>query len=443
MKMMLFAVCSSISCIVLADPSLSVTSVRALWPFSKRVEVGYRLDGASTPIDVQVHVTADGAVEFDVPDSALGGDCRSVTSGDHKLTFDPSRIPAVASRGVLTGIEVTLSPGMEKLYMLVDLSAGIGDTSTRISYTNEVVGVTPGVWDDYYKTNAIALRRIKAGSFTMGWNQSGSDSEKPAHGVTLTHDFYIGVFELTQGQAKKFFYQYPISNNDTVFVNPADCDLRPATHIRYYTMRGSSWQPGDTLETALDVEIGSPGFSAAHSLHRLRRLTGNSVPFDLPTEAQWEYACRAGATTELYDGHGISPSAEADTNLDRLGRYKCNGGLVKDGNSYTSPRRDISAEEGGTAVVGTYEPNAWGLYDMLGNVAEWCLDMYDGEYYDDTPVVDPRGGISANDDGTFNRTFRGGDWTSPAKECRASYRDGTKHGNSAEYLGCRICVTLR
>ncbi len=262
-------------------------------------------------------------------------------------------------------------------YMVVDLITG------GVSYMD----IEPaGGWSDIYKTTKLVLRRIEPGTFVMGSPDSelGRLKDEVQHKVTLTRPFYIGVFEITQKQ-----YQLVTGRNpsEKEFMG----DTKPVDNVSYNEIRGM--QKG--AKWPADSEVDEYSF-----LGKLRARI--KMKFDLPTEAQWEYACRAGTTTALNNGTNLS-NKESDYNLDKLGRYINNGGW--DG------LRKI-----GHAFVGSYVPNFWDLYDMHGNVCEWCLD-WRGEYTAE-PATDPAG----PDSGVY-RVVRGGCFSSSAFCCRSSYRD--------------------
>jgi hypothetical protein len=170
----------------------------------------------------------------------------------------------------------------------------------------------------------------------------------------------------------------------------------------------------------------------------LRTKTG--MKFDLPTEAQWEYACRAGTTTALNTGADLT-----DENMALAGRYIENSGYVN-GCEDDPDIRDWSPEYG-TAKVGTYAKNAWDLYDMHGNVLEWCLDWnysnsFDNSSTEQNPVEDPVGESYDSELGD-SRAMRGGDWSSPASGCRSAYRGATQYDAAEAYSGFRIvCLTM-
>jgi formylglycine-generating enzyme required for sulfatase activity len=148
-------------------------------------------------------------------------------------------------------------------------------------------------------------------------------------------------------------------------------------------------------------------------MDKLRKKTG--LAFDLPTEAQREYACRAGTTKALHNDTDLM-STTSDTNVDILACYFYNGG------------------SNGHATVGSYLPNNWGLYDMHGNIWNWCLDWYD-VYGGD--VTDPQGPATGTE-----RVRRGGTWNSQAAACRSSYRSKKLSNYEGHHTGFRaVCLS--
>jgi len=283
------------------------------------------------------------------------------TSGSDPSPVDPTPNPDPASEDPI------ITPGnpsqANALYCVIDLTGGTNAATFSVSYLDDVPS---GGWTDEYKTTKLVLRRIEPGSFLMGGE----------YNVTLTKPFYIGVFEVTRKQ-------YELVMGVVPGYSPGD--MRPVDGIEYFMLRGS------TLDGA-DWPASSTVYSGSF-MGILRAKIGISG-FDLPTEAQWEYACRAG-TTSLFNNGGSS-----EDDLKQLGRYSGNQQDGKGG--YTS-----------MTTVGSYLPNAWGLYDMHGNAWEWCLDWY-GNLSDG--VVDPAGPETGS-----ARVLRGGAVSVP-EYCTSSYR---------------------
>ena len=231
----------------------------------------------------------------------------------------------------------------------------------------------------------MELIEIPAGTFTMGSPKDKKDhhEDEAQVRVTLTQPFGLGKTEVTQGQFKKVMGTEPW--NGQPFVQ-ADKDC-PATYV--------SW--GDAKEfceklTELERESG--------------KLKANEE-YRLPTEAEWEYACRAGTKTAFSFGDDES----------KLGDYAWWGGL----NLEAASKGEIKAGPGNAAIeqyahkVGLKQPNAWGLHDMHGNVWEWCSDWYGEKLSGGTDPAGPNGA-------SF-RVFRGGCWWYDPGRCRSAYRD--------------------
>jgi formylglycine-generating enzyme required for sulfatase activity len=196
-------------------------------------------------------------------------------------------------------------------------------------------------------------------------------------------------------------------------------------------MRGGAW-PDD-----FSHEVDSRGF-----LGQLRAALDGTPKIDLPTEAQWEYACRAKSTTDWYNGYNCTSASydAAPANLKKMVRYSTNHGYGPDGKIIGNA--DYAATLGtsnGTARVGSYLPNAWGLYDMTGNVWEWCLDAYAGFTSEDqTEPTGPAGSSSSK------RVLRSGAITSPAFGTRTAvrlYKDPW-YVAGAGAIGFRLCLTV-
>ena len=289
------------------------------------------------------------------------------------------------------------------LYLVVDLSGGPDAERYPVSYLPDI---PEGGWTEEYKTTKLVLRRIGAGTFTMGSpsDEIGRGTTYPLHesqhSVTLTHPFYIGVFEVTQKQ-----WELVMGLNRSSYTG----ETRPVEQVSYEDIRGSSNGAGWPTSSAVD---------ATSFMGKLRARTGLEA-FDLPTEAQWEYSCRAGTKTALNSGMNLT-NISSDASMAAVGRYTYN----------TSDGKGGYSEH---AAVGSYLPNAWGLYDMHGNVWEWCLDWF-ASSLGTSSVTDPVGASS----GSF-RVDRGGCWGDLARGCRsASCHHLNSPSSRVNHVGFRL-----
>ena len=271
-----------------------------------------------------------------------------------------------------------------RTYLIVDLQSG------GVTYTDER---PVGGWGAADKQERMVFRKVAPGQFTMGDTRN---SLATPHQVTLTEAFYLGIYQVTQAQ------WYYIQNNqypDSIFSGPGR-DMRPVENVSYADLRGSD--NGAKWPTGSGVDSGS--FIAA-----MRAKTGTVFAFDLPTEAQWEYACRAGSTTAYFFG-------DTDGMLLNYAWYAMSGVAM--------PQE-----------VGLKTPNAWDLYDMHGNVNEWCLDGYTGDY-GTAAQTNPKGGAN----GTA-RMIRGGDYFRNSTYCQSAERQGQWSTNRAYNVGFRLAWT--
>jgi len=287
-----------------------------------------------------------------------------------------------------------------KEYLVIDLSGGVKAKQYPVHYSS----VPPDLNNDVCRTTELWLRLIPAGTFTMGSpsTELGQQDNEAPHQVTLTNPFYMGIFEVTQKQ-------YLLVMGGT---NPSKSkgDTRPVEKVGYDMLRGSS----AGSKWPADNEVDAESFFG-----RLREKT--NIRADLPTEAQWEYACRAGTATALNSGQDLTEGL--CPNMAETGRYAGNADDAKWGYS------------GKHTKVGMYLPNAYGLYDMHGNVREWCLDWYGS--YAAGAVANPKGPLSGD-----GRIQRGGDYSSPAPACRSAHRARSYPYSNDDATGFRVCVPL-
>ena len=256
---------------------------------------------------------------------------------------------------------------------------------------------------------------IPGGTFQMGsptGEMCHESDEGMAHFVTLAHGFYINQTEVTQQQWVDVF-----GNNPSDFIGMS----RPVERVTWYDVcifcNRLSQSEGLTPcyysdELYVTMFDGTP---PVHSGPVYWNLSANG--YRLPTEAEWEYACRAGATTAYCCDTENTTCYDEDPSLNPLGWYY--------NNSDTGNGRE-------THNVGLKQPNNWNLYDMHGNVNEWCWDWYSCDYYGSSPAVDPLGPASG-----VIKVFRGGSWNDYAKNCRSANRFDY-HVYSSQRLGFRL-----
>ena len=275
-------------------------------------------------------------------------------------------------------------------YIGVDVSAGPTATSYPVSVLNLSSSDLTGTGNLQYKTGLIVLKQIPAGSFTMGNTTVGGGSV-PEHPVVLTKDFYAGVFEVTQQQWLNVMGSYP--SGEQAFENTATGNTMPMHNVSWDDIRGLThdWPTTSTV-------------GAGTFMGNLLAKTG--LPFDLPTEAEWEYTCRSGTTT--------------------LWSY----GDTENGNYMWY---DFNNTPDGTKEVGGKDDNAWGLYDLHGNVWEWCRDWYETTYPTLSEHSDPSGGSH----GSF-RVRRGGSFGYTADSGRSASRGGDTPSSRNSTLGFRL-----
>lgn len=282
-------------------------------------------------------------------------------------------------------------------YLVIDLSGGTNATSYPVTSYSGASAVPGGLTNDAYRTDQLLMRRVPKGAFVRGspTNELGRSGDETQYKVTLTQDFNLGVYEVTQRQ-----WELVMGGRPGYFSNATHYASRPLDRVSYNAIREN---PDHTDDPAVNWPTNSE-VNAASFMGRLRAKTGLAT-LDLPTEAQWEYACRAGTTTALDTGCNLTNPDDSDARMNEAGRNYWNGGTGYTQSSDTS---------NGTAKVGAYLPNAWGFYDMHGNVGEWCLDWY-GTY--PGPEINPAGAGS----GSY-RVIRGGSYANTARECRSASR---------------------
>lgn len=361
-------------------------------------------------------------------------------AGTYRVTWDSV---ADAPNLRVTNLQYTVTANMAK-YMVVDLSKGLkatADDPYPVSYLEECPDPTSddGGWTDEYKTTKMVFRLIQPQKFKKGWNNNSfrNWNDAGAHDEQLTRPYYIGVFECTQGQVKKFYDDYKSDGN---FRGGSRAEARPYGCSSYNLWRGSAAKGFCWPQTAGSVDEGS-------IIGQLRQRAGDEN-FDLPTESEWECAARAGTNGAwspddklTRDGKPTSDysatSSPSNTLLNMLGRYAYNGGMRWNGTAWVEPDY-LCDETKGTAVVGSYKPNAWGLYDTLGNLGEMVLDYYNGTMPWSGTLVDYVGKVPTPE-ADVHRVIRGGGWYHNSKICSLAYRNNLESNKNQPWAGARLC----
>jgi formylglycine-generating enzyme required for sulfatase activity len=285
-----------------------------------------------------------------------------------------------SGRSLLVPLAMALSITCVYLQANATEPASQAGTQPASAATSQPAGELVLVLDD---ETTMRLALIPAGKFLLGsplGDKNRQADERLPRDVTISKPFYMGIYEVTQKQylavTGKAPSQFKGENN-------------PVERV--------SWD------------------DAVEFCKKLSSMTGKSV--FLPTDAQWEYACRAGTTTPFNTGDTITAD-QANFN---------GSAIIVNGRPGKFRQKTIP--------VGEFKPNAFGLYDMHGNVWEWCADWYDGRYYISDNRTDPTGPASGR-----YRVFRGGGWIGNQSACQSSAYSGQEPDTRNNNIGFRVCV---
>lgn len=281
------------------------------------------------------------------------------------------------------GISAHQLRAAQPAYSIIDLAAGNGTYSVTLQDALPADFISHS---NVYKSDKIILKWIEPKEFTMGQTRVAM----PTHQVTLSKGYYIGIFEMTQAQ-----WEHVMGATTFHFTNQAHA---PAEKLSWEDIRGSS----ESHDWPQSKTIGANSF-----MGRLTARTKPSFTFDLPSEAQWEYACRGATTNQWSFGNSE----------DSVGDYAWYGWNSKS-----------------THPVGEKKANPFGLFDMHGNVWEWCLDRY-GSYASELQA-DPTGADSG-----WYRVWRGGCYGSEGYVLRSAHRSGGTPDSRAVHAGFRLIMT--
>ena len=246
------------------------------------------------------------------------------------------------------------------------------------------VSQQPAVTTETVTTESgIEMISLPGGTFTMG-SRAGEKDEQPTHDITLS-PFWIDKYEVTH----EMFVVAELPNPSRWQDDPR----KPVERVRWRDAKQYCNERSLLEGLTPSYDESQPGWPCDFS----------ASGFRLPTEAEWEYACRAGSRGD-YDFGAVG----------KLGQYAV---FSENSSQRTQP-------------VGTKRPNRWGLHDMYGNVAEWCHDVYSEDYYDSSPDTDPRGPSASATAADLKRVIRGGSWKATVSMCRASFRQGQRTGDT-------------
>ena len=413
-------------------------TVRQQWPWSETVSVSYVLRDAADPVTVSVEATADGTpVDSAALAAAITGDVYGVTNGVHAIEINPA-IAFGAAKTTVRHLQVRLTTSAapailtQELYRIFDLDDGSFESVSRADIMNNPakygtyetdfskmgdgfnttldpseVFIWTGVTNNpVYKTDKLVMRRIYAKDKV--WQGSVNDER---YWVKLTNDYLIAVFETTQAQWTKIY-----GTNFSHFASAEDSPYRPAENVaqgeviggpgNYITVHGKSKYAITVVGNEI-YNFPTNGYLHDVSVNTFMQAMWNKTGYEffLPTEAQWEYACRAGTTTPY--NHGKPGNIVGVASL--VGWTYYNSG-------------------GETHAVGSLPCNAFGIYDMHGNVMEMTAAAGSiasnrdghGETEDD-PIIEPLGvaytSAYVKRGGAYTESSLGYDWTSSYKRC--------------------------
>ena len=429
MKKLICALTLSVSAVVSAAPVVSDVIVRQQWPWNTSVNVDFIVSGTTGGVSqVSLKAYRGEILLGDIPTTALSGDVLIRADGAKRVLFNPADVPVLSGQSTMGDfrVDVSVSGSEDFLYAIFDLTKNAGEQGALTFVTEEAL--TNGAWgawqrgpcgmlpdsviwtgvtaDDRYKTTHLVMRRIPAGSFSYGeaadatYRDTSSITSKV---VMITKPYYIGVFELTGAQKAIILNK---SSSST--------DKKPAENV-YWNYPGTSAMRGYGAEATLANWPTVKTISSNSLMGQLRSRTGCAT-FDLPTEAQWEKAARAGSSGPYYH-----------TNAETLNASSISPYAWYQGNYGSGSLKD----------VGQKLPNDYGLYDALGNVEECVLDWGVKGYIPDDE--DPEGPVAAGADLANKRVLRGGRVWLELGKIRLGFRTFGTCTSNQNQGGLRVC----
>lgn len=448
-KLMMFAAaCSALA----ASAAITITDVsaRQRWPWNGLVDVDFTIAGAAAgeafAIDIDA-TAASGATQLSAKTYAVEP---VAGAGANRIVWDlGADYPEFRANDVRISVTATPISGDTPIYMVIDLSGGATATKYPVRYTTKAPAHTMGAKDEPCQTTELWMRRIHAPDFAFTVNSYEVIQNPPKTGPKrnfwgkMTKDYYIGIFELTQKQYQLVTGNWP----NSWYTNELYRASRPVEAMKYGTLTG----------TYDDIQASPSSITSASFLGKIRAKTG--LPITVPTNIQLHFAHRGGSrltSTGAFYRYYIDGS---QATLASIARYT---GTVEN----TSPERDCDTKSG-TAYVGSYLPNEYGLYDAIGNVSEYTSeygisssttyrDYYQMLAGDDTlgntkdnPVIDPHGPTSEYkyNNNVVYRMSRASSWANDSDwmtlwmiaTIDSSYSEG---GSKLNVVGFRLSMTV-
>ena len=413
----------------LAQVEISNVSFTTRWPWNGLVDITFTIGGKN--IEGKKYSLAfegyDNVTQKSVKMSSITGVGWNYGSPVHSGTLYAvwnagADCPDFHSASFQIKVKATEASVSFNSYLVIDLSAG----PNAAYYPYEMRSSGPNSDEALSKLSSqLWLRTISTGSFMMGSPESevGRHSSEGQHVTFITQNYYMGFYEVTQAQ-----WKLVMGSNPSKHIG----DSRPVENVSYDMIRGS--QNGAKWPTGLHA------VDASSFIGRLQARTG--LTLDLPTEAQWEFSCRAGSTGYLNNGNFqiIEKFRNYNDNSRFIYLYDSQSRNISEYNRAllsSVARWDYNKKDGVGAyaqhtMVGLYMPNSYGLYDMHGNVYEWCLDWYAS--FTALEAVDPTGPSSGS-----QRICRGGSWKeSDCDKFRSAYRSKHPSDYTSSDLGFRM-----
>ena len=413
----LAALCAAAAMADPADPQISAFSVSQ--DASRVVHIAFTLDEpAYITMDVLTNHVSIGVDNFP---NAVGDVNKLVPAGNRAITWKArASWPDKRFDDGVVSVKLT-AWAADNPPDIMDINL----ENQNVAYYQSVDFLPQGgLTNDIYRTTHLVMKKVRAAgmTFQMGspadesLHNSGNGYAETLHAVALTNDYYLAIYETTRKQFELLGCPDPPFGTAHT-PNPGDDpDQCPQDRITYNRLRGS---------VSDGIDWPTTGSTVGGYLATIRTATG--LALDIPTEAQWEFACRAGTTTQNYSGRDYS------------GQYSSSVGDEIAWYHYNSVNENLGNNQYTWYVhaVGGKPANPWGFYDMYGNVHEWCLDWIGAYDTSASPAINPEGPTSGS-----GRVFRGSNYTAMSAHIRSAYRSFGAPQDANNRYGFRLCLTL-